>query len=364
MAAVFWTIMGSQLVPGAKRADFLNLYTGASLAHSGQYARLHDYSAQSVVSRRLEPDVTVVFPFVRPPFYALALSPLAMLPYDQAFRVWIGIQISLLLACWWWAWRVFGPDALIWTSLFLPTALGIACGQDCVVTLAICCAAQEAYRRRFYTLTGLLLALTLIKFHLFLLVPLALLASRRWRMLGGYVTGALALLAVSLGLSGWSGLQSYAALLTRKDLATLSPSPERMLGVNAVLANFGVHWLPATLALSGVVAALALASAVTDPSGWRWLWAAVAGSLLISPHTYQYDAAALLVPGLLAVFQSESRTLRVVGAILLMPLLYGLNLAGAPYSAIPGIALMVFLWALAGVLPDRFRAPELASVPS
>ncbi len=363
MAAAFWVVMGSLLLAGARRADFLNLYTGASLAHSGQYSRLYDYSAQSAVSRRLEPDVTLVFPFVRPPFYALALSPLALLPYDHAFRIWIGIQTTLLLACWGWAWKVFGPDALVWTSLFLPTALGIASGQDCVVTFAIGCAVWEAYRRRLDTLTGLLLALTLIKFHLFLLIPLALIAGRRWRMLGGYISGTLALLAVSLGLSGWSGLQSYAALLTRQDLATLSPSPERMMGINAVLANFGIHWLPLTLALSCVVATLVMRSAATDATGWHWLWAAVAGSLLISPHTYQYDAAALLVPGLLAVFQGETRTLRVLGAILLTPLLYGLNLAGPPYSAVAGIVLMLFLLALAGVLPVHLRTRAATTHP-
>jgi len=353
LAVVLWTAFGSAMLPLAQRTDFLNLYTGASLALHGHFRQLYDYSLQSAVSRSLMPDVISIFPFVRPPFYALALSPLALLPFKQAFAVWISLQIVLLLACWWWAWRTFGPDALVWTSMFLPTALGIASGQDCVVTLAICCAAWAAYRRKLETVAGVLLALTLFKFHLFLLVPLALLVRRRWRMFAGYSAAGSALAILSLLLCGWQGVRAYAALLTRKDLATLAPSPERMLGVNALLANLRIDSLPVTALLAGAVIFLVVRSARFHQDDWRWFWAAVAGSLLISPHTYPYDGAVLLIPGLLAVFQGDTPTLRILGATILLPLLYGLNLAGPPYSALPGLALLAFLAALAGALPLR-----------
>lgn len=351
LAVALWTTFGSAMLPMAQRTDFLNLYVGANLALHGHFRDLYDFSVQSVVSRGLVPDLASVFPFVRPPFYAVALAPIALLPFHQAFVVWIAIQILLLAACWCWAWRTFGPDSLVWTSLFLPTALGIASGQDCVVILAIFCAAWEAYRRKRETLAGVLLGLTLIKFHLFLLLPLALLTRRRYRMFAGY-SGVGAVLAMgSLALCGMEGLRAYAALLTRKDLATLSPSPERMLGIHAFLANIGIDSLFATVLLAVAVIFLVVRSAWSDPDDWRWFWAAVAGSLLISPHTYPYDGAVLLIPGLLAVFHGETATLRILGATMLLPLLYGLNLAGAPYSAIPSLALIAFFAALAGVLP-------------
>ncbi len=353
LAVVLWITFGSALAPLAQRTDFLNLYTGANLALHGQFRDLYDYRVQSDVSRSFVPNVAPVFPFVRPPFYALALAPLALLPFKPAFAVWISLQITLLLACWCWAWRTFGPDALVWTSLFLPTALGIASGQDCVVTLAICCAAWEAYRRKHETLAGVLLALTLFKFHLFLLLPLALLVRRRWRMFAGYSATGATLAIGSLLLCGWEGVRAYAALLTRKDLATLSPSPDRMLGVNALLANLRIDSLSVTLLLAGAVVFLVVRAALSHQDDWRWFWAAVVGSLLISPHTYPYDGAALLIPGLLAVFQGETLPLRILGATILLPLLYGLNLAGAPYSGIPALTLLVFLAALAGAFPLR-----------
>ena len=363
LAVALWTTFGSAMLPGARRTDFLNLYTGASLALHGQFRQMYDYSVQSAVSRSFMPDVTAVFPFVRPPFYALMLSPLALLPFDNAFVVWIAVQILLLGACWFWAWRSFGSDSLVWTSMFLPAALGIASGQDCVVMLAIFCAGWQAYRRKLDTVSGLLFALALIKFHLFLLIPVALLLRRRWHMLAGYSAAAAVLAAGSLVLCGMEGIRAYAALLTRKDLATLAPSPERMLGINALLANIGIDSLAVKVLLIIAVVFLIVRCALTNRDDWQWFWAAVAGSLLISPHTYAYDAAVLMIPGLLAVFQGETPTLKILGATILIPLLYGLNLAGAPYSAIPGLALIAFVVALSGALPIPARRPANRLAP-
>ena len=74
---------------------------------------------------------------MRPPFYALFLAPLAWLPFGAAFWAWLGVQVSVLAGTWLWAFRRWGADALILGSMYLPTALGIAHGQDCVLILWI-----------------------------------------------------------------------------------------------------------------------------------------------------------------------------------------------------------------------------------
>lgn len=358
LAVALWTALGSLLLPGALHTDFLNLYTGASLALHENFRQLYDYSVQSEVSRSLMPDVTAVFPFVRPPFYALAISPIALLPFHDAFAAWLVLQSLGLLAICYWAWRTFGPDSLVWTSLFLPTALGIASGQDCIVMLGIFCGIWEAFRRKRETLAGVLLALTLFKFHLFLLVPVALVAARKWRVLASYSAGGLVLAMLSLFLCGWQGVRSYAALLLRKDLATLAPSPERMLGLNGLLANLGVNSPLATLPLAIVVMLLVVRCACVSRENWHWFWSAVAGSLLISPHTYAYDGAVLLIPGLLAIFRGETTVLRATGAVILVPLLYGFNIAGPPYAAILSLALVMFFAALSLVVPRKVHQTE------
>src|SRR5947208_1080615 len=82
-----WIAMGATVIDTARRHDFLNLYTGASLAAQGRFQDLHDAQAQLQRERELVPSTAELVPFVRPAFYALLLAPLAFLPYHIAFWV-------------------------------------------------------------------------------------------------------------------------------------------------------------------------------------------------------------------------------------------------------------------------------------
>src|ERR1700722_7701316 len=106
-AALFYLAVGANIVGNAQRHDFLNLYTGATLAHDGDFARLHDPDRQLEIERRLVPDLPALVPFVRPPIYAELLSPLATMSLKRAFWVWVAIQIGILMLCWAWAARKF-----------------------------------------------------------------------------------------------------------------------------------------------------------------------------------------------------------------------------------------------------------------
>jgi hypothetical protein len=117
--SAMWIALGSLILPSARSHDFLNIYTGASLAREGHFADLHDPDVQLARERRIFPQLPSLVPFVRPAFYAALLMPLALLPYGTAFVVWIAAQSLLLLACWAWSWRRFGPDALVFAALFL-----------------------------------------------------------------------------------------------------------------------------------------------------------------------------------------------------------------------------------------------------
>ena len=97
-----WVTLGSRTLSIARRHDFLNLYTGGSLALSGDFKDLHDVDVQLARERKFVPDLPQLVPFVRPIFYALALAPIAALPYNTAFIVWITLQSALLIACWIW----------------------------------------------------------------------------------------------------------------------------------------------------------------------------------------------------------------------------------------------------------------------
>jgi hypothetical protein len=339
---LLWTALGSVIAPSARRHDFLNLYTGASLALEGNFAHMHSPAVQLERERRFVPGLDALVPFVRPPFYALILAPLALLPFGPAFWVWIGLQSTLLFGCWAWAFRRWGSDALIFGALYLPTALGIVSGQDCVLMLVIAIATYAFAETGNPWASGAALGLGLIKFHLFLLWPLAILIQRRWRMLFGALAAVAAELLLSLWLAGTGGLLEYYRLLRNKDIQLLNISPDLMINVHGLALNFGSDspWFRGLLV--AIVVVLVSAACWRAPL-WRWIAAASAGSLLVPPHVYGYDAALLLLSLWLAIFVCVDKSTRFAATLLCTPIPFLMNLAPHPWPAATPLALLLFL---------------------
>ncbi len=338
---VFWGVLGSLMLPAARSHDFLNLYTGARLALEGRFAEMHEPSVQLAEERKIYPELGTLVPFVRPAFYSLVLAPLGLLPYGAAFTAWIALQTALLLGAWAWAWRRFGGDALVFSAMFLPGPLGIASGQDCALLLALLICAYELERRGRAGAAGAVLALMLMKFHLVLLWPVALTVQKRWRMLAGFCAAAAAEVAGCLALGGWRGAEAYARLLLNKDLDRLSPTPEFMISVQGLAANLGIEgaWFPAVF---GLCVCAALVWALRGAPVWRMFVLAPMASLLIVPHVYGYDAALLLVPVWLAIFEDGWPAGRIAATLFSTPVPFGFALAGKPYSVVASLSLAAF----------------------
>jgi hypothetical protein len=354
----FWTLLGSILVPGARLHDFLNLYTGASLARDGVFAGMHAPQVQLQREQEYAPQLKELVPFVRPPFYALFLAPLAWLPFGPAFWAWLGMQAAVLAGTWAWAFRRWGTDALIFGSMYLPTALGIAHGQDCVLILAIVLGTYALANREQHFLSGMVLGAGLIKFHLFLLWPIMLLIQRRWKMLAGACAAVAVEAMVSLALAGPSGIAKYVALLRMTDLRHLSPSPELMINVRGLALNLGIDSTIASGLLTAIAVILTIAACWRAPL-WRAVAAASAGSLLVAPHIYGYDAGLLLAALWLAMFESRTRCPRITAAILLTPVPLLLGLAGSPWAAATPLALLAFLASLAWMSQPAWKGAVL-----
>ncbi len=81
---------------------------------------------------------------------------------------------------------------------------------------------------------------------------------------------------------------------------------------------------------------------------WRW-WAstAVAGILLAS-HVYGYDAALLLLPIWLTLFENTWKPGRIAATLVSTPIPYLMTLADKPYSVAGAAGLALFLVVLAG----------------
>jgi hypothetical protein len=344
--SLVWISMGSLITPGAKKHDFLNLYTGASLALDGKFAAMHDVDVQLERERRFVPSTDALVPFVRPSFYALLLAPLALIPYAAAFWVWMAAQSALLVACWAWGFRRFGANALVFAAFSLPGPLGIASGQDCVMLLAIFVVAFELADRGRAGASGAVLALMLIKFHLILLWPVALLLQRRWKMLGGFCAAAVAEACLSLALGGMEGARNYVALLRNKNLDHLSPSKELMISFQGLTENLSIDSPIATAAIL-VAIFLIFAFAVYKAPLWKMFAVTAVASLLVAPHVYGYDATLLLLPFLLTIFHAQLPGAKIAATLLCTPLPFGFALAGKPYAIVSSASLLIFLVLLA-----------------
>jgi hypothetical protein len=195
-------------------------------------------------------------------------------------------------------------------------------------------------------MSGLVLGLGLMKFHLLLLAPIAMLVQKRFRMTAGFcLIGVLAAL-VSLALGGWSGARSYVDLLLSKDLPRLSPAPERMVNIHSLPANLGIDQPALTALLFAAIAAVMIIGVRQAPL-WRWYSLMLAAPTLAVPHVYAYDQSMLLLPVWLALFLSRDAVTRIAGMLMAAPLaFYGLSI-GPPWSAAPAVVSLFFFLALA-----------------
>ena len=358
--SLVWLVLGRSALDQARAHDFLSFYTGGWMLAHGRTAALYEPAAQLAAQRQWSGPTAALVPFIRPPFYALLLAPLGWLPFETAFRCWIALQILLLLACWIWAFRQFGPIAPAIGSLSISSALGIAHGQDGVVFLAVLLATYSLAVRGRTGPAGVSLGLMFVKFHLTPLWTVVLAAQRRWKMLAGFAATGAAAAAASVALVGTVGISSYIALLRNRDLEWLSPSPEFMISFQGMAANLGIR---STIGQAGIVLVVLVlfGLAIRGAPLWRVFAATITASLLAVPHVYGYDGAMLLCGLWLAVAYAKDRYVRITAFWLATPFPFCFTLLGKPWAVASSLSLLLFLAALARDARTGDSAPALHS---
>ena len=255
--------------------------TGAVLVGHGMY----DPAAQAA----LQPGEPFL-PFFRAPFYGLLLEPLLLFDFHIAWRVlnaagallFFGLSQHLTGGRWTPLWALACP--LFWVNF--------AIGQDAAIMSAIIVGSIVLWRSGRGFSAGALLALTLQKPTLFLLLPLAVWKGGR-RMVAGYLVGAAVLAGISFAVAGRGAVQDYFRLLQ----AYRQSGPVMMPTIRGLFeyAGAGSAWPWAT-----VVVAVALGALVCRMPFLSALPLATACSLFISPGSFQHDLALLIVPVCLA----------------------------------------------------------------
>ncbi len=335
------------------QTDFVQLYTGAQLAGTG---RLYDAEANYEWHRRL---FGVHFPAVlhsRPAFYAFLLQPLGRLPYRAAF--WLFVALNVAAAAW--VFRCIlrpSPPSAAFGAVFPATYLAVLWGQDVWLAVALFGASFLLLKRGRDAEAGLVMSLCSIKAHLFALVPLALLAQRRWRVLAGGAAGGagLFLLGFAGDGPGWPG--SYWALLSGSSIHRDMGGMPNLQGVSVQLGN-PAWFLPASmLAVAAAVVWISIRSrGIGAPVA-----AALAASYLCSFHAYPHDALTLLLAFALLPREALRGWRRAAWILLASPVPMLFALLGTPWQlAVPAAAAAALGALVGGSAAPPQAAPEPA----
>jgi hypothetical protein len=242
-----------------------------------------------------------------PPSFLLMILPLSLLPYLASLSVWlvitlVGYLLVLRRIC-------PQPPIFFWILLFPGIAFNVLVGHNGCLSGTLLGAGLLSLGSS-PIIAGILFGLMFYKPQIAILLPLALLAGRRWKVLGvtaATVSGTAIVSALILGWGPW--LDFFHNLLASGELVDIPFFWARMPTVYAAARSAGSGTGPAWL-LQGLVM-------VGVSAGVYWVWSGEAtaasraavliiGILLFSHYAFIYDYAILAIP--LAWLWQEGQT--------------------------------------------------------
>jgi Glycosyltransferase family 87 len=289
MLAIFVMTMAiTSNFQNGNQTDFISFWAAAKLALQGNFAGIYDIEQHRAVQIAvIHLDGKMPFPY--PPPYILAVLPFGLLSYPMAHAAWVILTASAYVAA---ARKLVAGSA--WLALAFPPAIicGII-GQNSFLAAAIMMLALAHVGPKPFK-AGLIFGLLIFKPHLGILIPVALIAGREWRIFAGATVSTLGLMLGSLVLFGWASWTGFFALLPLYGniAADGLVSWNKMASVYAALRLIGVPEMLAWIMHGGValsaVAILWRTWATSKDIGVRGI-TLVSATLLISPYLYVYD---------------------------------------------------------------------------
>lgn len=205
-----------------KAMDFLAFYTGASLLFQNP-TEMYSLLEQIKLQHQLLPitkSATVFLPFFNPPFVALFLSPLALLPILYAYTIWTSINILLLVLMCFLLYKhlpiskPYKIVAIFALLTFIPVLSSLLLGQLTFLTTFLMLLIWIALKTNKDMRAGLLFSFMLMKPHFFFLPLLGFIIQRRWHVIKGIALGTSILVVISYLIVGIGGMHEYVNLLT------------------------------------------------------------------------------------------------------------------------------------------------------
>lgn len=283
-------------------ADFVAFWAAGKLALSGHASDAYDWviHKQVAISNGIEAkDAASYFSFQYPPTFLLLTPLMALLSYPIAMFLWSAVGLPLYLG----AIRLIVGGwhatlaALAWPAVFW----NIVVGQTGFLTAALLGAGIALIDRR-PALAGILFGLLTYKPQFGLLIPVALIAGGRWRVVVWAALSCLALAAASVGAFGpgaWTAFFDSINRINEAILTSGSTDFRKLQSLYGYLRAQGFDAATAWTAHAALIAVLAI--------GVAWIWrsdrsfdlkaaALAVATILASPYAFIYDFVTLAIP--------------------------------------------------------------------
>ena len=269
-------------------ADFHPLWVSGVLAHDGRALINYDSTALHQAQVTLGVDAHRWNPFPYPPTLLLLLAPLGALPQSAAFAVFMMLSGLAFVTA-----MTLGrlSDWRWWVGALAAPASGITLisGQSGFLTGALMVGGLRLVERR-PALAGVLIGLLAFKPQLGLILPVALIAAGRWRVIAAalatVVAGALAS-SLAFGVECWIAWARQFVEYANQYQVALDLMPTVYAG--AVLAGTPQAAALALQMLSLIVAGVVVAKAARERFDARATALIVVGAFLATPHAFNYD---------------------------------------------------------------------------
>lgn len=303
--------------------DFSSFFAAGRMALDGRAAAAYDWNAHFEMQRQIHGS-DQPFPWSYPPIFLLVASLLALLPYVPALFVWQAGSLFAAAAVY--SRIVRGRLALLFGFGFPAVLICLSHGQTGFLTAALMAGGLLAIRRNEW-LAGLLFGLLAYKPQFGVLLPFVFAAGGYWRTFIAAAITVLGLFCVTFVLWGWP---VWEAFLTSTQVTRVIVFEAGDTGFEKFQSAFA--WVrlwsgpvPLAYMLQAAVALFVLVTCI-------WIWgsravpfrlkaaALLAGSLLVSPYTLDYDLvvlgmalAFLAAQGMEQGFRSWDKTVLAAG---------------------------------------------------
>jgi len=342
--------------------DFLNMWMGARAALSGDPATLfevHHYNA--ILRHDFSPDLPI-YDWSYPPHMFLLIWPLGLFGYFAGYALWTALGFGLMLL------TTSGvraqPYGLLLLVLAPVAALNIIGGQNGFFTGVLLVMALSRWDSN-PALSGVLLGLLTVKPQLILLVPVALILTRRWRVLAFAAVTAAALCLLTTLIWGPGIWRDYLRLAVPFQefvmthslfmMQIMMPTPYmtvQLLGFSSDVAM--AVQLPVSLAALGMV--IWTFRRPRDPLLSTAML--LSAALVFTPYAFNYDMVGLTLVLLQLRQRADNDAIDMLFILALWLLPVGMMLfAALTHIGVGPILISAFMWRLWQRMTAQARAP-------